>query len=206
MELDSRADTCAFGKDCLIVHDTGARVSVEPFIQSIGSVPKVPIVTVAVAYDDPTTSHAHVMFFHQVLHMPNMDTHLVSPFQLRDHGVLVNDVPLLHVDPDNRNDSHHTIYIPTADVTLPLSLRGTMSGLTVRKPTWTEVNDVQQHDVTHLQMTLDAIWDPNDPDCHHQETALCAAVLDPCTIPSCHVHSTQVGDNVQEPDPLLLLM
>ena len=67
-----------------------------------------------------------------------------------------------------------------------------MSGLTVRKPTWTEVNDVQQHDVTHLQMTLDAIWDPNDPDCTRQETALRAAVLDPYTVPSRNVHSTQV--------------
>ena len=149
------ADTCAFGQECLVVNDTGAQVSVEPFEQSLGSMKSVSVVTAAVAYDDPTTHHTYVMFFNQVLHIPSLDMHLISPFQLRDHGVLVNDVPLLHIDYDSRTDSHHTIHIPSADVTLPLSLRGVMSGLLVRTPTWEEVNDLAQHKVTHLQMTSD---------------------------------------------------
>ena len=87
-------------------------------------------------------------------------------------------------------------------MTLPLSLGGTVSGLTVRKPTWTEVNDFQQHDVTHLQMTSDAIWNPNDPDYNHQESAFRAAVLDPHTVPSRHVHSTQMrGLRKGDPEP-----
>ena len=67
-----------------------------------------------------------------------------------------------------------------------------MSGLLVTTPTWDEVNDFEQQEVTHLQMTSDAAWIPNDPKCNQQEAALRSAVLNPCTVPARHLHSTQV--------------
>ena len=48
MELDSHADTCAFGGGCLVVQDTGAQVTMEPFAASLGSMAKVPVVALAV--------------------------------------------------------------------------------------------------------------------------------------------------------------
>ena len=102
MELDSHADTCAFGGDCLVVQDTGTQVTVEPFAATLGSMPKVPVVTVAVAYDDPTTFNTFVLFFHQVLHVPSLTTHLLAPFQMRNHGVVIEECPLLHTEPEDR--------------------------------------------------------------------------------------------------------
>ena len=55
-ELDSHADTCSFGRNAYLVRDTGETVSVGGFIDSLGTVIRVPVVTAAVAYDDPTTS------------------------------------------------------------------------------------------------------------------------------------------------------
>ena len=192
MELDTHADTCAFGQNCLIVNDTGMQVSVDPFVQSLGSVPSVSVVTAAVAYDDPTTYHTYVMFFHQALHIPLMDHHLIAPFQLRENGIEVNDVLLQHTSPAKRTDSQHTICIPDKDLTLPLSLKGTMSGLDIRTPTWTEVLDEDQLFVTHLHMTSESVWNPSKPDYQHTEEALKKALEDDYVDPARHVHSTQV--------------
>ena len=192
MELDSHADTCAFGGDCLVVQDTGTQVTVEPFAASLGSMTKVPVVTVAVAYDDPTTFNTFVLFFHQVLHVPSLTTHLLAPFQMRNHGVVIRECPLLHTEEECRRESTHTISVPEADLSMPLCLKGTMSGVTVRKPTWAEVNDTEQHEVTHVHMTSDAPWDPYDPIYDHQEEALRSDVSCPYTIPPRHLNSTQV--------------
>ena len=53
-ELDSHADTCCLGENCLVIHDTEQLVSVEPFDKKLGS-QQVKIVTAAVAYDCPAT-------------------------------------------------------------------------------------------------------------------------------------------------------
>ena len=131
MELDSHADTCAFGAHCLVLNDTGAQVSVDGFTTAVGTTAKVPIVTAAVAFDDPATLQTYILIFHQAPHIPTMDRHLLTTFQLRDHGVLVNEVPLLHTDSGQRHISTHTLYHPDCGVVLPLTLEGTMSGLDV---------------------------------------------------------------------------
>ena len=120
MELDSHADTCAFGDHCLVLDDTGAQVSVDGFTTAVGTIAKVPIVTAAVAFDDPTTL--------QALCIHTMDRHLLATFQLRDHGVLVNEVPLLHTDSEQRRLSTHTLHHPDCAVVLPLTLEGPCRG------------------------------------------------------------------------------
>ena len=61
MELDSHADTCAFGSACLILQETGRTVTVEGFGEDLALLDDVPIVTAAVAYDCPTTGHTYVL-------------------------------------------------------------------------------------------------------------------------------------------------
>jgi hypothetical protein len=67
-ELDSHADTCSFGRNAYIVHETGETITVSGFIDELGTVKKVPIVTAAVAYDDPATYQTYVLFYHQSLY------------------------------------------------------------------------------------------------------------------------------------------
>ena len=94
IELDSHADTSAFGAQCLIIQDTGEKVGVTGYDSSKGALTRAPVVTVAVAYDCPHNLSTYVLFFHQVLYIPSLATHLVCPFQLRDFGVIINDTPL----------------------------------------------------------------------------------------------------------------
>ena len=43
---------------------------------------------------------------------------------------------------------------------VPLTLNGTMSGFTCKKPTFAEVSDPEGADVKVVHMTSDAPWDP----------------------------------------------
>ena len=161
MELDSHADTCALGDVCGILQDTGRTISVSGFGERLGSVPNVPIVTAAVAYDCPATFQTYLLIFHEALYIKGMSTHLINPYQMRNQGLIVNEVPLQHLPPDQRSTQSHSIIHEDPPLHIPLSLNGTMSGFTVRKPTMEEVHDVDQERVTHIHMTSHAIWEPS---------------------------------------------
>jgi hypothetical protein len=74
-ELDSHADTCSFGKSAYIVQETGETISVAGCIDTLGTVKEEPIVTAAVAYDDPATYQTYILFFHQALYFERLDKH-----------------------------------------------------------------------------------------------------------------------------------
>ncbi len=156
LELDSHADTCAFNPSgCLVINDTGDTVTVEPFTSQLGDLSEVPICTCAVAYDDPSTGHTYILFFHQSLVIDTIRPHLINPFQIRDCGVTINATPLQHVG-TKRSVSNHTILFQDPDLVIPLTLRGVMSGFTARVPTWEEANDHRQVNCTHIQATSEA--------------------------------------------------
>jgi hypothetical protein len=161
-ELDSHADTCSFGPDAYIVRHTDQTISVSGFIDSLGTVKDVPIVTAAVAYDDPITLQTFILFFHQSLYFDKLNKHLLCPSQLRANQITVNDIPLLHLPYDQRTTQAHSIITepPHPDLHIPLSLRGTTSCFRVRKPTFHEINS--EYNCTHIHMTSDQPWDPHD--------------------------------------------
>ena len=74
-ELDSHADTTCIGMHSLIIGTTYKTVRVTPFLASLGSVNRVPIVTAALAYDDPRSGATIVLILHQVLYFKEMQNH-----------------------------------------------------------------------------------------------------------------------------------
>jgi hypothetical protein len=176
VELDSHADTCSFGNGAYIVADTGQTISVSGFIDTLGKVKRVPIVTAAVAYDDPNTYQTYVLFFHQVLYMDKLEHHLLCPAQLRANQITVNDVPLLHTPAEHRTPAAHSIITraPHESLHIPLQLQGTTSYFNVRKPTFKEVQS--SRDSIHVHMTSDQEWDPYDKTIHHAEQFLRASL------------------------------
>ena len=109
IELDSHADTCAFGSACLVLQETGRTVAVEGFGEAMGLLDDVPIVTAAVAYDCPTTACTYVLIYHESLYILDMTTHLVNPMQMRGQGITVNDVPLQLMSSEERQPQCHSI-------------------------------------------------------------------------------------------------
>jgi hypothetical protein len=54
-ELDSHADTCVAGANCVILEETNQLVNVSAFSEHLDTMKNVPIVTMATAYNDPNT-------------------------------------------------------------------------------------------------------------------------------------------------------
>jgi hypothetical protein len=60
------------GKGAWVVHDMGQTVSVYPFLDSLGSVKQVKIITAAVAYNDLITYQTYILLFHPSLYIPSL--------------------------------------------------------------------------------------------------------------------------------------
>lgn len=173
-ELDSHCDTCSFGRDAVLVYDTGHTVSVEPFISSLGKVTKVPIGTVAIAYDCPSTLQTYILYFHQSLYFKDMQRHLISPAQMRHNQVVVNETPLLHLAPQDRNHSSHSIIFQEPSLHIPLRLSGIISYFLSRCPTEAELSS--DSDCIHVNVTSESFWDPADDANEHDEDSLRASL------------------------------
>ena len=164
VELDSHADTCAFGHCCLVLKETGKTISVEGFNKKMGSIPDVKICTVAVAYDCPTTGKTYLLLFHEALYIPALTVHLLNPTQMRMQGIEVNDVPLMSLPEEERTQLKHSIVSHDPPLHIPMDLEGVMSGFTLRKPTWDEVRDFDEHNVMRVHMTSHEPWEPYSED------------------------------------------
>ena len=145
-------------------------------MSSLGKVTEVPVVTAAIAYDCPTTYHTYILFFHQSLHFPQMNRHLLCPNQIRSNQIVVNDTPLIHVPPQHRTPFHHSIFTqpPHPELHIPLELEGTTSFFHTRAATWQEINN--DNDYTHVHMTLESPWDPYDTMAQQHESAVRASL------------------------------
>src|SRR5210317_1945322 len=96
--LDSHADTCAFGMHCFVLSTSEeSSVNVSGFHSSMKSLQDIRIARVAVAYDCPLTRDTYILVFDQVLYIPSLEMNLLCADQMREHGVVVNDVPLIRL-------------------------------------------------------------------------------------------------------------
>ena len=169
-KLDSHADTCAFGKHCYIVNESSQHVSVKGFHPNLPEMSGVKIVTAAIAYDCPELFVTFVLIFPQSLHFPSMDRHLICPDQLRENGIVVNDIPLLRIPPAHRTPLHHSILDPSSNLHIPLQYDKPISYFQCRKPTFAEVNDNINN--IHVYLTSELEWNPYDEQARRDEVLL----------------------------------
>jgi len=81
---------------------------------------------------------------------------LVPPFILREAGVLMNDVPKIHVKDPTEND--HAIVFPDDNLQIPLQLHSIFSFFHTRMPTTQEIDQC-----TKIIITPDSTdWDPHN--------------------------------------------
>ena len=128
----------------------------------------------AVTYVDPTNGWPNVLLCPQTLRIDDLPLHLGNPMQFRCHGWIVNECPLVMLPEDERTPESHSIVVQQDEkvLHLPMSLRGVMSGIDVRKPTKEEMQDTEGRMCTHWQMTSDSEWDPHSGDWSRLEEEL----------------------------------
>ena len=89
-EMDSHADTCVAGDNCVALEYTGRYATVEAYLPDYPS-KRIPIATVATAYDCPNLSATFVLIINEALYFgESLTFSLLFPNQLRDHDVLVD--------------------------------------------------------------------------------------------------------------------
>ena len=140
-ELGSHADTCVIGNQTArVIADYNTLVDVHGY-DGHRCNEGCRTVSAVVAYDHPETGEVFMLILHQAILIPHMKTNLLSPMQLRDHGLRVNDEPkYMVVDP---TEDHHAIVGPTLEGSdevfrIPLRLDGVISYFNTRKPSKTE--------------------------------------------------------------------
>jgi hypothetical protein len=91
----------------MIVNATDRYVNASPFVKSLGTIKRVPIVSAAVAYDDPRSGKVFILIIHQALHFPEMKRCLLCPMQVRLNNVVINERPKFLTT--NPTEKDHTI-------------------------------------------------------------------------------------------------
>jgi hypothetical protein len=124
-------------------------------------------------FDHPRDGQVYHLVFHQAIHMPQLDYHLICPMQCCVNDVTINNVQkfMTHFSTDNT----HAIIVQNPDyesntLSFPLHLQGVTLYLPVRKPTVTKWDT---GDIFWIKMTPENLdLDPNDPTYSSQEAAI----------------------------------
>jgi hypothetical protein len=167
VELDSHADTCCAGSNCVVIEHTGKICNVGGFNRNTPNdkLKGIPVVKGATAYDAPT-GETFIIILAQALYLGEyLDYSLLCPNQLRHNGLIVDDVPR-HLSP-NPSSATHSIFVPEENVTIPLEMRGVISLFYTRRPTQEEIENKKW-----LLFTSNLEWDPHSEDFTHNELAM----------------------------------
>ena len=162
LDLDSHADAAVLGNNCHIFQSTGRFVTVYGYNIALGG-HKRAIVSGCFAYDDHLTGRPVLLIVHQGIRVPGAAHSLIPPFQMRDNDIVVNDCPKSQCKRPTAND--HSLIIPRSDedepYRIPLSLRGTISCIPVRRPTQDEFRDetLERFELTYATPEWEH-WDP----------------------------------------------
>ena len=128
-EMDSHADTCVVSpKTSLIVNDFGRPVRVHGYDESVSEKAHCRTVSGVVAYNDPTSGETYMLVVHQAIAIPAIKVNLLSPMQIRDNDLHVNEEPK-HMAL-NPTEDHHCIWIEVDGNDEPLVIPFLIQGVT----------------------------------------------------------------------------
>ncbi len=131
------------------------------------------MVSGVLAFDHLQDGQVYNLAFHQAIHMPQLDHHLLCPMQCCINDEAVNNVQkfLTHFPTDNT----HAIIVQNPDddlttLSFPLHLQEVTSYLPVCKLTAAEW---EKGDIIRIDMTAENLdWDPNGPTYSSQEATM----------------------------------
>ncbi len=172
-ETDSHADTTVIGDTtALVIQDFDRPVRVYGYDKTVAEA-KCKTVSGVLAYDDPITKKTFMLVLHQALLIPRMKVNLISPMQVRDNDVHVNEEPK-HMVWNPTND-HHAIVVYGKEgevvVRIPLSIHGVTSYFPSRKPTLEEYEASDLED--RLELTYESPeWEPKTKKFEEQEESM----------------------------------
>ena len=97
-ELDSHAKMAVVERHAAIVSNTCKTVSVKPFSSEYNDLDEVPIVDAVIKWINPNDGPSHLLLIKNALHIPSMKNNLIPPFIMIEEGIIVNNVPKIHME------------------------------------------------------------------------------------------------------------
>ena len=88
-------------------------------------------------------------------------TSLYSNCQMREHGIVVDDVATKHVKDSQGNKGTQSIHIPNGGPKLPMAIADALPVMTIRKPTQEKLDTLPKHVLTSIEP-----WNPKE---HHHD-------------------------------------
>ena len=150
MELDSHVDKKNCGSNYIVIYFTGKECDVATYTDTYNTIKVVPIVQAATSYYNADTRDTTILIINEAICMgETMDHTLVNPNQLRAYGMTVQNNPFAKAP----------IFIATEDhdFMLPLSSKGTILGVTIKNPTYKELQTFP-----HVTCLTAHEWDPQN--------------------------------------------
>ena len=95
-DLVSHVNMFVAGKHAFVLAKSGKTATVCAFSPDIAP-SAIPIVDCALLYECPYSGKSYILVARNVLHVATMDHNLVPPFLLREAGLVVKDVPKIHI-------------------------------------------------------------------------------------------------------------
>ena len=161
--MDSHANWWVLSDECTVVNEYKQRIEVAGFSSEVGTLPKVPIVDAAMAYDCPYSGNVYILIVRKALWVPSMSHNLACPFIMREAGLEVNEKAKQHCE--NPTKEEHSIFDPTTELRIPLQLDGIFSCFTTRALTKEEQLNIpwfKEHNRVVQLCPKVPIWNPND--------------------------------------------
>ena len=162
-ELDNHADTCVVGtKTDLLIHDYNRPFQVHGYDERVGEIEACRTVSAVIAYDHTKSGDTYMLVLNQAILIPQMENNLLCPIKMRDNDVRVNDTSKFMIP--TPMDNHHVILINGIDqdqqpINIPLSIKGVISYLPLRKPTRKEYEGSEPD--FRIEITVEEPeWDP----------------------------------------------
>jgi hypothetical protein len=129
----------------MVENRTDRQVSVTPFIKSLGTINKVPIITAAIACNDPTSGKVFILIIHPALYFPEMSRCLICPMQLRLNDVVLNELPKFLTA--HLADQDHAIV--SGGLTIALDIYNVSSFFHGRTPIQKDYNECDRIELTY---------------------------------------------------------
>ena len=147
-ELDSHANMVVLGKQAFVFSHSGQFANVQAFSEEVKALPEVPIVDAVIAYDCPSSGETFLLVARNALCVPSMDINLITPFIMREAGLVLNTTPKIHFDEPTIGD--HSMFDEDSVLRIPLMLNGIFSAFETRSLNDDEIENAENHQTVFL--------------------------------------------------------
>ena len=134
------------GYNAYIWKRSGRHIDVSPFVDSLGTLERIPVVDAMVCYKCPQTLKKYLLIFHNALYVKELQHNLIPPFAMREAGIEVQEWPKIHCD--DPSVERHSLYFMEEELRIHLGLQGISSYLTTRFPSEDEIKSLPRLNIT----------------------------------------------------------